>query len=132
METTGIIKEFKDFILRGNVVDLAIAVVLGVAFGTVITAFIEQIILPIIAAIGGEPNFDSVAFHIGDGRIGIGTFITAVLNFVILAAVIFFIVVKPMNLLLARTKKEAAPPPPAAPTEDVLLLREIRDALRNR
>ena len=124
---SGIAREFKDFILRGNVIDLAIAIVIGIAFGTVITTFIEQIVLPIIAAIGGKPNFDAVAFNIGDGRIGIGTFITAVINFLIIAAVIFFAVVKPLDLLLTRTKKEEAAAPPS---EDVLLLREIRDALK--
>ena len=128
---SGLVKEFKDFILRGNVVDLAIAVVIGVAFATVVTTLVDQVIMPFIAAIGGKPNFDAVAFNIGDGRIGIGSFITAVITFVIIAAVVFFLVVKPLNMLLARTKKEAPAAPPA-PTEDVLLLREILAELKSR
>jgi large conductance mechanosensitive channel len=126
-----LLREFKDFILRGNVVDLAVAIVIGVAFTAVVTAFVDQIIMPIIAAIGGKPNFDSVAFNIGDGRVGIGTFISAVVTFVIIAAVVFFFVVKPLNMLLERTKtKEPAVAPPTP--EEILLLREIRDTLRNR
>ena len=87
--------------------------------------------MPIIAAIGGKPNFDEVAFNIGDGRVGIGTFISAVVTFVIIAAVIFFFVVKPLNMLLARSKRNEPVVVPPTP-EEVLLLREIRDTLQNR
>lgn len=128
---SGIVKEFKDFIMQGDVVSLAIAVVIGVAFGAVVTAFTDGIILPFIAAIGGKPNFDSVAFNVGDGRIAIGSFITALLTFVIIAAVVFFFVVKPMNVLRERSAKHEVAPPPAPP-EDVALLREIRDLLSRR
>ena len=126
----GLLDEFKAFIMRGNVVDLAIAVVLGIAFGAVITAFIDGVLMPFIAAIGGKQDFNDVAFNVGDGRIAIGTFITAVINFVVIAAVIFFFVVKPLNWLLERRKKEEAAVPDAIIVpEDVQVLREIRDLL---
>ncbi len=105
-------QEFKAFLMRGNVVDLAIAVVLGTAFGAVVTAFVEQLIMPLIAVIGGQPNFDSVGFNINDTRFGVGVFLTAVVSFVIIAAVVFFFVVKPMNTLSMRSNRQA----PADPT----------------
>ncbi len=129
---SDLLKEFKDFVLRGNVVEIAVAFVIAAAFGVVVTTFVDQIILPIVAAIGGKPNFDQVAFNIGDGRVGIGTFISAVISFVVIAAVVFFFVVKPLNMLLARQQKKEGAPPPEATPEETLLLREIRDALKNR
>jgi large conductance mechanosensitive channel len=108
----GIGQEFKEFLLRGNVVDLAVAVVVGAAFGAVVTSFVDNIIMPLIAVIGGQPSFDSIGFNINDTRFGVGTFLTALVSFVIIAAVIFFFVVKPLNLLMERAKSE----PPADPT----------------
>ena len=128
MDTKAWFDEFKAFIMRGNVVDLAIAVVLGIAFAAVVTAFVDGVIMPFIAAIGGKQDFNDVAFNVGDGRIAIGTFITAVINFVVIAAVIFFFIVKPMNWLMARRKIEEADGVVEVP-EDVQLLREIRDLL---
>lgn len=128
MDPRGLLNEFKAFIMRGNVVDLAIAVVLGVAFGAVVTALVEGVIMPFIAAIGGKPNFDDVAFNVGDGRIAIGTFINAVITFLVIAAVIFFLVVKPINWLNSRRKQEEAEGVVEVP-EDTQLLREIRDLL---
>ncbi len=125
------LKEFKDFILRGNVVDLAIAVVLGVAFGEVVKAAIDDLIMPIIAAVGGQPDFAALDFTINDSVFLYGHFINTVVAFVTLAAVIFFFVVKPMNLLLERVSKKKEPET-AAPPEDVVLLREIRDLLKSR
>lgn len=114
MTGTGmsLLTEFKAFILRGNVVDLAIGIVIGIAFGAVVTSFVQDIIMPLIGAFGGKPNFDSYYWVINGSQIKIGTFITAVVAFIILAAVIFFFVVKPMNALMARRKSE----PPADPT----------------
>ena len=130
MNRQSLFEDFKAFILRGNVVDLAVAVVIGVAFGAVVTALVDGVIMPFIAAIGGKPNFDSVAFNVGDGRIAIGTFITAVLTFLVIAAVVFFLVVVPINWLLARRKQEeAAVPDEIIVPEDVQVLREIRDLL---
>jgi large conductance mechanosensitive channel len=108
----SIMQEFKAFVMRGNVIDLAIAVVLGAAFGAVVTAFVEDIITPIIAAIGGQPDFSNLKFTINKSQFLYGHFINAVLAFVIIAAVLFFFVVKPMNALLARARRE----PPADPT----------------
>ena len=103
-------KEFRDFVLRGNVIDLAVAVVIGAAFGAVVTALVEDFITPLIAAIGGQPDFSTLDFKINDSVFMYGHFINALISFLIVAAVIFFFVVKPMNLLLARYK--SAPPEP--------------------
>ena len=108
----GLIDEFKAFILRGNVVDLAVAVVIGAAFGTVITSLVQNVIMPLIGAFGGKPSFDQYWWTINGSEIKIGTFITALVAFVILAAVIFFFVVKPVNWLMSRRKTEL----PADPT----------------
>jgi large conductance mechanosensitive channel len=97
--------------MRGNVIDLAIAVVLGAAFGAVVTALVEDIITPIIAAIGGQPDFSNLKFTINKSQFLYGDFINAVIAFLIIAAVLFFFVVKPMNALLARARRE----PPADP-----------------
>lgn len=100
------ISEFKAFVLRGNVVDLAIAVVIGVAFGALITSLVSNVIMPLIGAFGGQPSFDQYYWVINNSQIKIGTFITALVAFLILAAVIFFFVVKPINWLMARRKTE--------------------------
>jgi large conductance mechanosensitive channel len=104
--------EFKTFILRGNMVDLAVAVVIGVAFGAVVTSLVADIIMPLIGAFGGKPSFDQYYWVINGSQIKIGTFITALVAFVILAAVVFFLVVKPVNWLMSRRKTEL----PADPT----------------
>ena len=93
------LKEFREFILRGNVVDLAVAVVIGAAFGAVVTAFVEDIITPLIAAIGGKPDFSALPFTINGSTFRYGDFLNAVISFLIIATVIFFFVVKPMNAL---------------------------------
>lgn len=99
-------KDFKTFLLRGNLVDLAVAVVLGVAFGAVVKALVSDIVTPLIAAIGGKPNFSTLSFTINHSRFAYGDFINALLAFVVIAAVIFFLVVKPVNALLARRQKD--------------------------
>ena len=98
------LKEFRDFILRGNLVDLAIAVVIGTAFSAVVTALVKDLITPLIAAIGGEPDFSSLSFTINESKFLYGDFINAVLAFLIIAAVIFFLVVRPLNALMARMR----------------------------
>jgi len=98
-------QEFKEFLLRGNVIDLAVAVVIGSAFGAVVTAFVENFITPLIAAIGGQPNFAEIDFTINGSTFGIGLFLNALISFVIIAAVIFFFVVKPMNILIERSRR---------------------------
>jgi large conductance mechanosensitive channel len=125
------IKEFRDFLLRGNVVDLAVAVILGAAFGAVVTSLVEDLLTPLIAAVGGETDFAGLTFTINGSRFRYGEFINAVISFLIVGAAIFFAVVKPVNALTARREAGLEPEPQAAP-EDVVLLGEIRDLLRER
>lgn len=100
------LKEFKEFILRGNLVDLAVAVVIGTAFGVVVAAFVADIVTPVIAAIGGKPDFAALSFTINGSKFSYGHFLNAVLSFLIIAAAVFFFVVKPVNALMARRKVE--------------------------
>ncbi len=102
------LKEFKAFLLRGNVVDLAVAVVIGIAFGAVIAALVADIITPLIAAIFGSHDFSALTFTINNSTFLYGAFINAVVAFVLVAAAIFFVVVKPMNALNARRAPAAA------------------------
>ncbi len=124
------IKEFREFLLRGNVVDLAIAVVLGAAFGAVVASFVNDILMQLIAMIGGQPDFSGLSFTINDAEFRYGAFLNTVIAFVIIGAAIFFLVVKPINALMARRKAGLEPEPEAVP-EDVVLLGEIRDLIRS-
>jgi large conductance mechanosensitive channel len=105
------VKGFRDFILRGNLVDLAVAVVIGAAFGALVTALVKDLITPLLAAIGGKPSFDNLSFTINGSHFLYGAFINALLAFVILAAVVYFFVVKPVAALFERLmpKKEVGP-----------------------
>jgi large conductance mechanosensitive channel len=96
------LKEFREFILRGNLVDLAVAVALGTAFGAVVTSFVKNLVTPLIAAIGGQPDFSQLTFTINGSKFFYGDFINALIAFVIIAAVVFFFVIKPVNALMAR------------------------------
>jgi len=107
------LQEFKAFLMRGNVVDLAVAVVVGAAFGGVVTALVEDLVTPIIAAIGGQPDFSALDFRINDSTFLYGHFINAVVSFVVIAAAIFFVVVKPLNALAARRRSGEAPAGPS-------------------
>lgn len=107
---------FKAFLLRGNVVDLAIAVVVGAAFGTVVDSFVSGLLTPLIAAIGGQPDFSRMSFTINNSQFLYGEFINAVVSFVIIASVVYFVVLMPMNRLMALTKK--ATPPVAKTTRE--------------
>ena len=100
------VKDFRDFLLRGNVVDLAVAVVIGVAFGAVITAFVEDLVTPLFAAIGGQPDFSALDFTINDSTFRYGHFLNQLISFLVIAAVIFFFVVLPVNKLMERRKTE--------------------------
>jgi large conductance mechanosensitive channel len=124
------VAEFKAFLMRGNVVDLAVAVVIGAAFGVVVQAFVADIITPIIAAIFGKPDFSGLTFTINDSVFRYGDFLNALISFVSIAAAIFFFVVKPMNVLAARRAAGQEPEAEPAPTVDQQLLMEIRDVLR--
>jgi len=107
-----ILKEFKQFLLRGNVVDLAVGVVIGVAFGTVVTALVKDLLTPFISAIVKVPDFSNLSFTINGSRFMYGDFINAFISFLLVATAIFFFVIKPMNVLISRSHKE----PPADPT----------------
>lgn len=113
------LNEFKAFLLRGNIVDLAVAVVIAVAFGAVIAALVGDIITPLIAAIFGSHDFSALTFTINGSTFRYGAFINAVIAFVLVAAAIFFVVVKPMNALAARRAKEE-PAPTARPCPECL------------
>lgn len=121
---SNILKEFRDFINRGNLVDLAIAVVLATFFAPIVTALVDGVVMNLIAAIFGQPNFDSIGIDVGDSRLEIGRVITAIVMFLVVAFVCFLIV-KAVN----KFKKDQ---PPAPPSDEVRLLSEIRDSLQSR
>jgi large conductance mechanosensitive channel len=100
------LKDFRQFLLRGNLVDLAVAVVIGTAFGLVVAALVKDLVTPLIAAIGGKPDFAGLAFTINGSRFAYGDFLNALLSFVIVAAVVFFLVVRPVNALMERQRTE--------------------------
>jgi large conductance mechanosensitive channel len=116
------LKDLRDFLMRGNVVDLAVAVIIGIAFGAVVASFTDDILMQIISGIFGEPNFNDLTWEIGDVVIRYGRFLTALVNFLIIGTALFFIV---------RALEQIMPKKDAAATE-VDLLTEIRDLLRDR
>ena len=122
----GMLKEFKEFAMKGNVIDLAVAVVIGGAFGAIVTAMVDKILMPIIGSLIGK-SFESLSATVNGVNIQYGAFIQAVVNFVIIAFFLF-VLIKSLN---ATKKKEATAPAAPPPTpEDIQLLREIRDALK--
>lgn len=132
----GMVTEFRDFAMRGNVIDLAVGVVIGGAFGKIVGSLVEKIIMPPIGLLIGGVDFSDIAITLREAAgetpavaIGIGDFINTLIQFVIVAFAIFM-VIKAINA--TKRKREAAPPPPPEPSEEVRLLTEIRDALRNR
>lgn len=142
----GLVKEFKEFAIKGNAVDLAVGVIIGGAFGKIVTSIIDDLIMPVVGAIIGKPDFSSLyvvlkgsvpsnlplaeARKVADASIfAYGNFITVAINFLLLALVIFWMV-KAMNTM--KKKEEAAPAAPPAPTKEEVLLTEIRDLLKNK
>jgi large conductance mechanosensitive channel len=127
------LKGFKEFIMRGNVVDLAVAVVIGAAFGAVVAALVKDLITPIVAAIFGKPDFSNLTFTINKSKFFYGDFINAALQFVLIAAAIYFFVIIPIKALteMQARRRAAGEPVDSAevPTEEAILLREIRDLL---
>ncbi|MCS6935295.1 MAG: large conductance mechanosensitive channel protein MscL [Chitinophagales bacterium] len=119
----SLLKEFKEFAMKGNLVDMAIGVVIGAAFGTVTSSFIDGVFMPLVGLLFNVENFDKYTFTVGKATVQVGKFIGAVINFIIIAFVMF-LVIKAMNAL---KKEEAAP---AAPTPTETLLTEIRDLLK--
>ena len=123
------LKGFRDFLMRGNVVDLAVAVVIGAAFGAVVAAFADDFIGGILGAIGGSPDFGDAGFTVNGSKIVYGSTLTALIQFLIVAAAIYFVVVLPMQAMAKRRGVEEESP---APSDEVVLLTDIRDALRER
>jgi large conductance mechanosensitive channel len=107
-----VIKGFRDFILRGNVVDLAVAVIIGAAFGAIVTSLVSDVINPLIAGTVGQPDFSHIIVHVGKGEVKIGNFLDHVISFLIIASVVYFAMVLPINALLNRFKKPVPPAPP--------------------
>jgi large conductance mechanosensitive channel len=121
IEEAEMVQDLKKFLLRGNLIDLAVAVIIGIAFGAVVLSLVNDVIMPVIGAVFGKPNFNDLTFHLGDGVVAYGKFITAAVNFVIIATVLF-LVVRAADELFAREKKST----------EIDLLTEIRDELRRR
>ena len=128
-EVRQCLKEFRDFALRGNVIDLAVAVVIGAAFTAIVNSLVNDIIMPLVGVILGGLDFTSLAISVGNASITYGNFIQAIINFVIVAFVLF-LVVRSINRL--QRKKEAAPAPPPGPSAEEKLLTEIRDLLKQK
>jgi large conductance mechanosensitive channel len=106
------LKGFRQFLLRGNVIDLAVAVVIGGAFGAVVTALVKDLITPLIAAIAGKPDFSAISFAINGSQFPIGDFINALVSFLLIATAVYFFIVVPMNAFMARMRRGEAPPDP--------------------
>lgn len=123
------IKEFREFMLRGNVMDLAVAVIIGGAFTAIVTSLVNDIIMPIVGVILGGVDFTALAITVGDANITYGNFIQAIINFLIIALVLFLLI-RSINSM--SRKKEEAPAAPPGPTAEEKLLAEIRDLLRER
>jgi large conductance mechanosensitive channel len=105
------IKEFKQFLLRGNVVDLAVGVVVGASFGTIVSALVSDLLTPLIAAIAKVPDFSELSFTINGSKFMYGHFINSLISFILVSGSVFFFIVKPMNMLIARSRKEPAADP---------------------
>ncbi|MBP7870306.1 MAG: large conductance mechanosensitive channel protein MscL [Candidatus Saccharicenans sp.] len=121
-------KGFRDFIMRGNVVDLAVAVIIGAAFNQIVNSMVGDVLTPLIGAIFGRPDFSGIVI----GPIFLGKFINAIVNFLIVAIVIYFGIVVPMKKLQERIDKKKAAQPASAPSEEVRLLSEILETLKNK
>ena len=119
------IKGFRDFILRGNVLDLAVGVIIGAAFGAIVTSLVENIIMPLVGAIFGQPDFSAIVL----GPLKIGLFLNSIVSFLLVALALYLFIIVPMNSAMARFKKPEETPAPAM-TDEAKLLTEIRDLMR--
>jgi len=108
------LKGFRQFVLRGNVLDLAVAVVMGGAFGAVVTALVKDLLTPFIAAIGGQPDFSTVGFTLNGAKFPIGDFLNSVISFLLVAAAVYFFIVAPVNAMMARMRRGEATPDPTS------------------
>ena len=120
------LRGFRDFVLRGNVLDLAVGVIIGAAFGGVVTALVEDIITPLIGAIFGQPDFSALTL----GPLRIGLFLNAVVSFLLIALALYFFIIVPVNAAMARFSKPEETPAPAL-TDEAKLLIEIRDMMKS-
>ena len=125
------LKEFRSFLFRGNLLDLATAVILGTAFGAVVKSLVEDLLTPLIAAIGGEPDFSELVLHVGDGKVAYGNFLNALINFVIIAAVIFLLLKAATRAMAATARSGEVAEEVSPPTDEAVLLAEIRDLLKS-
>jgi large conductance mechanosensitive channel len=127
---------FREFLLRGNVIDLAVAVVVGTAFTAIVASLVDNLLTPLIALIVGQPSFDGLTLTINDTVFGYGAFLTAVINFLLVAAALYFFVVLPVKKLAEYAARRNAATdqaePPSPPTDEAVLLAEIRDLLKSR
>lgn len=124
------LKGFKDFIMKGNVLDLAVAVIIGAAFTTVVNALVNSVLMPFISALVGSPNFDSFAVVTLNGnQIQFGVLLTAIVNFLLVAAAVYFVIVLPMNRMIERRNRRLGITPEQSADPQVALLSEIRDVL---
>ena len=128
------LREFRDFLLRGNIVELAVAFVIGVAFGALVTSFVENLLTPLIAMVIGKPDFSDLTFTVNDAVFRYGAFLTALISFVAVAAAVFFFVVKPANAIVNRLRAAEEGPPDEERRHQELLdaLRAVRSALLDR
>ena len=122
------LREFRDFLLRGNIVELAVAFVMGLAFAAVVNSLVNDLIMPIIAMIFGKPNFNDLTFTINDAKFRYGAFITNAIQFITIAAAVFFFVVKPVNMLLQRFRSPAEEGMPDEERRHQELLAALRGA----
>ena len=127
----NLMKDFRDFVMRGNVLDLAVAVVIGVAFNAVVNSLVNDVLMQCIAAIVGKPNFNALTFTIGEGVIYYGRFLTALINFLIIAATLF-VIIRSFEELEKRRRRGEIEVPDEEKSDEVLLLTEIRDLLSSR
>ncbi len=124
-------KEFKNFLFRGNLLDLAAAVILGGAFGLVVASLVKDIITPLIAAVGGQPDFSSLVLNVGDGEVAYGNFLNAFLAFVIVALVMFLVLKAASRAQKLRATTDLPDDDAPPPSDEAVLLAEIRDLLRS-
>lgn len=121
--------EFRKFIAKGNVIDLAVAVILGAAFTAIVTSLTNDIIMPLIGVVLGGVDFTTLSIQVGEATVAYGLFIQAIINFILIALVLFFMI-RSINKMQARSQKEQAPAAPPEPSDEVKLLSEIRDLLK--
>lgn len=127
----SLVKEFKEFAMRGNVMDMAVGVIIGGAFGKIVSSLVDDVIMPVIGVITGGIDFSDLSVKVGEATIKYGSFVQNIIDFLIIAFCIF-LMIKGMNALSKKKKEEPAPEAPAEPSNEEKLLSEIRDLLKNK